>query len=57
VTVDLEAVTGTLTVEWMHPLEGTIAPGEVIAGGAKRQFKAPFAGDAVLYLATRKQDL
>jgi hypothetical protein len=57
VTVDLEAVAGTLTVEWMHPLEGTIAPGEVIAGGAKRQFKAPFAGDAVLYLATRKQDL
>jgi len=57
VTVDLEAVAGTLTVEWMHPLEGTIAPGEVIAGGAKRQFKAPFADDAVLYLATRKQDL
>lgn len=56
VTVDLEAVTGTLTVEWMHPLEGTITPGEDTAGGAKRQFKAPFAGDAVLYLAIKREN-
>ncbi len=56
VTVDLGAVKGPLTVEWMHPVKGTITSGEATAGGAKRQFKAPFAGDAVLYIATKKQE-
>jgi hypothetical protein len=53
VTVDLTPVADTLTVEWMHPVEGKITPGETTAGGAKRQFKAPFAGDALLYVTTK----
>jgi hypothetical protein len=50
VTVNLSAVAGRLAVEWIHPIEGTITPGEPIAGGAERAFGAPFAGEAVLYL-------
>ena len=52
VTVNLSAVAGRLAVEWIHPVEGTITPGEPIAGGAERAFGAPFAGEAVLYLKT-----
>jgi hypothetical protein len=50
VTLDLTAASGTLRSEWMHPVEGTITPGETISGGAKRTLKAPFRGHAVLYL-------
>jgi hypothetical protein len=48
VTVDLAGANGEFAVEWMHPTEGALTPGEPIAGGAKRTLKAPFAGDAVL---------
>jgi hypothetical protein len=51
VEVELTAAEGPLAVEWMHPVDGTIAPGGMIAGGAPRLLTAPFAGDAVLYLA------
>ena len=37
-------------------LEGKITPGEATAGGTKRQFKAPFTGDAVLYIATKHEN-
>jgi hypothetical protein len=55
VTVDLSASPGKLTVEWFNPSQGTSAQhdeveGATIQGGAKRTFKTPFAGDAVLYL-------
>jgi hypothetical protein len=53
VTVDLTAATGELAVEWMHPVEGAITPSGTVAGGAKRALKAPFGGDAVLYLRAR----
>jgi hypothetical protein len=53
VTVDLSAASGTLTVEWMHPVEGTITPGEAVAGGGKQAFSAPFGGDAVLHIRRR----
>ena len=52
-TVDLTAAAGTFALEWMHPVDGTITPGEVALGGDKRGLKAPFAGDAVLHI--RKQ--
>jgi len=50
VTVDLTAASGTITVQWLHPVEGTIMSGEPTTGGAKRSLRAPFAGDAVLHL-------
>ena len=36
----------------MHPITGKITAGEAMEGGAKRTLKAPFGGDAVLYLRT-----
>ena len=49
-TVDLSAAKGELAVEWMHPITGKITPGEAVEGGGKRTLKAPFAGDAVVYV-------
>jgi len=49
-TVDLSGADGELTVEWMNPGQGTVILSGTIAGGARRTLKAPFAGDAVLYL-------
>jgi hypothetical protein len=50
VTVDLSAVSGHVDVEWMRPDDGTISRAGLIAGGGPRSLKAPFEGDAVLYL-------
>jgi hypothetical protein len=49
-TVDLSAAKAKLAVEWSHPITGVTIPGEAVEGGAKRTVKAPFAGDAALYL-------
>lgn len=48
--VDLSGATGMLPVEWTHPTEARAVKGDAVAGGAKRTFKAPFAGDAILYI-------
>ena len=50
VTVDLSTASGTLNIEWMRPSEGTTIRVEPTAGGSWRTLKAPFPGDAVLYL-------
>jgi hypothetical protein len=47
-TVQLEG--GNYTVEWLRPDDGAIFDGGVVAGGGRRAFRAPFDGDAVLYL-------
>jgi hypothetical protein len=49
-TVDLSAAKGKLAAEWSHPITGKTTHGEAVEGGGKRALKAPFAGDAVLYL-------
>jgi hypothetical protein len=50
VTVDLSPASAPFSVEWLNPTTGeTIASG-TIAGGARRSFRAPFSGDAVLYI-------
>ena len=51
--VDLTSVSGKVTVEWLHPVDGTITAAEPTDGGAKRPFRAPFAGEAVLHLRSR----
>lgn len=49
-TVDLSAAKTPLAVEWFNPRTGDKRPGDKVDSGAKRPFKAPFEGDAVLYL-------
>ena len=49
-TVDLSGAKGTLAVEWIHPRTGKSQKADPVEGGAKRQFAAPFQGDAVLFL-------
>jgi hypothetical protein len=49
-TVDLSTAPGTFRVEWMNPSDGTTSAAPAITGGAKRTLKAPFNGDAALYL-------
>jgi hypothetical protein len=41
-----------ILMDWMQktPIEGTVTSTEPIAGGAERSLRAPFAGEAVLYL-------
>ncbi len=50
VAVDLSSAKGPLSVEWFNPSEGAAVKAEKVAGGEKREFTAPFGGDAVLYL-------
>ena len=50
VTVDLSDASGTAALEWMGPDNGVISQGGTVMGGAKQAFKAPFGGDAVLYI-------
>jgi hypothetical protein len=50
VTVDLRAAARRLAVEWLPPVGGAPIRGEPVMGGDRRTLRAPFPGDAVLYL-------
>ena len=50
VNVDLSGATEPFSVEWIHPITGEIVPGKDLDGGQWRSLKAPFVGDAVLFL-------
>ncbi len=50
VRVDLAAASGPLSVEWLNPSTGATLTGETTTGGDHRELKAPFDGDAVLYI-------
>jgi len=50
VSVDLTAAAGAMQAEWFNPRLGQPGKGAAVSGGARRTFKAPFDGDAVLYL-------
>ena len=54
VTVDLSAAQGELAVEWFDPVKDKTVAAGAIRGGARREFKAPLSGAAVLYLAVRR---
>jgi hypothetical protein len=56
VTVDLSAAERPLYVEWLHPLDSSVTRGEPAPGGTKREFQAPFGGDAVLFLSATERD-
>ncbi len=50
VTVDLSAAPGPLGLEWFNPRTGQTMDAGITTGGERRDFTAPFTGDAVLYL-------
>jgi hypothetical protein len=50
VTVDLSDARGDFAVEWHDAAAGKAAQAGAAAGGARREFTAPFRGDAILYL-------
>jgi hypothetical protein len=50
VNVNLSAAQGQLSVEWFRPANGRTYPGDPVNGGSSLQFRAPFSGEAVLYI-------
>ncbi len=54
ITLDLSGAQGTLTVEWMNPIDGTITNRNTVEGGAKRQLKIDSAGDWVVIVTPAK---
>ncbi len=53
-TVDLAAAKGAFVAELLHPVNGTLTSLGTIEGGAKRTFRAPFGGGAVLHLKAKE---
>jgi hypothetical protein len=51
VTVDLSGTQAALAVEWFDPETGNAVAAEPVTGGGSREFTAPLAGPAVLYIA------
>jgi hypothetical protein len=56
VTVDLSGAKGNLFIEWLNPASGETTAGGKTSGGGNRSFRAPFAGDAVLYLYSNRDN-
>jgi hypothetical protein len=52
VEVDLSAAPGALDVEWVDVERGLLVPGNPVKGGRRLEFRAPFAGAALLHLRT-----
>jgi uncharacterized protein YjdB len=51
VTLNLSAVTGTLSVEWLNPVDGSKVPAGTVGGGSSVTVPAaPFGGPSVLFL-------
>jgi hypothetical protein len=49
-TLNFSGVSGSFSVEWLDPSDGSISAGSNVTGGAVRGFTPPFSGDAVLYV-------
>ena len=49
----ISAAKGELAVEWIEPATGKMVNGGATPGGARREFKAPFAGPSVLDLKAK----
>lgn len=56
VTLDLTSCTGALAVEWIDPARGLVQSSAAVAGGARRELHAPFAGDAIVHLCSALRD-
>ena len=55
VTVDLSESPVPLQVEWFSPATNQVFDGSGVSGGGLTAFRAPFAGEAVLYLHAHRQ--
>lgn len=53
-SIDLTGITGTFSVEWMHPTEGFITKGKDIKGGGKEILSTPFKEEAVAHIKLMK---
>jgi hypothetical protein len=53
VTVDLSAAAAEIQVEWIHPDEGKVTPGQAAKSGANQALRSPFLGGAVVHLWRR----
>lgn len=53
VTVDLSSVKGDFAAEWIDPVTGAASRAEDAAGGTKRSWKPPVAGEAVFHLKAK----
>ncbi|MBS1573789.1 MAG: hypothetical protein JST09_00680 [Bacteroidetes bacterium] len=53
-TVDLTNAKGKFKVRWITPVEGKIIKTKKISGGSKITMNAPFNGDAVLHIVSKK---
>ena len=51
-SVNLRAWSGNCHMEWFHPRERRVIPGDSISGGQSYQCEPPFSGDAVLYITS-----
>jgi hypothetical protein len=54
VSVDLRDAAGSFAVEWFDIASREVFTGPPVDGGERRSFAAPFRGEAVLYLTTRR---
>jgi hypothetical protein len=50
VSVDLSAAAGELAVTWCSAADGRTVRAGAVSGGARRDLRSPFTGDAVLWL-------
>lgn len=50
VELELSDAPGKYQAEWYRPLSGETVAGGEVQGGGRRELKAPFAGDAVLFV-------
>jgi hypothetical protein len=55
VALDLSDAPGEFRVQWHEPATGKATDAGVVAGGMRRDFKAPFEADALLYLVRRER--
>ena len=51
--VDLRGIEGEMTAEWLDPKTGTVSDEGRVEGGGRRRLRAPFPGDAVLFLSSK----
>jgi len=50
VTIDLSAIRGDMSAEWLNPENGRVIDISSMAAGKVQSLTAPFKGDAVLYI-------
>ncbi len=55
-TVDLAGASGSIQVEWIHPVEGTTHQAGEVTGGGSHTFQAQSPGAVVLFLSRQRPE-